>query len=99
MTTRDSGHVGVSHVCATHKNWASTVGEHHREVDEYPTRDVHRSRTPDTMVDVVRALLVSVERVGEADQGRHVVRPFEGGRVRDVTLADAALELCHRLEA
>jgi len=41
----------------------------------------------------------SVERAGEADQCGHVVRPFEGGRVRDVALADAALELCHRLEA
>jgi hypothetical protein len=40
-------------------------------------------------------LAASVERAGEADQGGHVVRPFEGGRVRDIALADAALELCH----
>ena len=41
----------------------------------------------------------SVKGTGEADQSGHVVRPFEGGRVRDVALADAAPQLCHRLEA
>ena len=41
----------------------------------------------------------SAERAGEADQGGHVVRPFEGGRIGDIALADAAPELRHRLEA